>query len=104
MLIHTCIHGGEKMPASKAQIRAHNKWTKENYERINITVPKRSKDLIKNYILSSGESISAFVNRLIAQEMGIENDPTSSYENTDLPRKKPTIQLPTSKKTENLDI
>ena len=42
------------MPVSKAQQRAVNKYMSENYDRINLTVPKGQKEIIKAH----GEQIT----------------------------------------------
>lgn len=53
------------MPASKAQQKATNKYIQKTYDRINLTVPKGQKELIKQYADSNGESVNAFINRAI---------------------------------------
>ena len=53
------------MAVSKAQQKAVNKYMKENYDRINLTVPKGGKDRIKAHAESRGESVNAFINRAI---------------------------------------
>lgn len=57
------------MPASKAQQRAVNKYMSDNYDRINLTVPKGKKDRIKSHAESKGESVNAFINRAIDETM-----------------------------------
>lgn len=57
------------MPASKAQQRAVNKYMSANYDRINLTVPKGKKDLIKSHSEARGESVNAFINRAIDEAM-----------------------------------
>lgn len=65
-------------PASKAQQKAVNKYMKENYDRINLTVPKGQKEAIKAHAERRGESTNAFINRAIAEAMerdrGAEGD------------------------------
>ncbi len=53
------------MPATKAQQRAVNKYMAANYDRINVTVPKGKKDVIRAHADSRGESVNAFINRAI---------------------------------------
>ena len=65
--------GGESMPVSKAQQRAVNKYMSENYDRINLTVPKGQKDTIKAHAEACGESVNGFVNRAIAETMERDN-------------------------------
>lgn len=57
------------MTVSKAQQRAVNKYMKENYDRVNLTLPRGMKDTIKAHAESQGESLNAFINRAIAQTM-----------------------------------
>ena len=53
----------------KAATRAQNKWIEKTYDRINLTVPKGKKDEIKAYAESKGESVNAYINRLIDEDM-----------------------------------
>lgn len=61
------------MPVSKAQQKAVNKYMSENYDRINLTVPKGQKDVIKAHAEAHGESVNGFVNRAISNQMAIDN-------------------------------
>ena len=60
----------------KAQKTAYqNKYIGANYDRINLTVPKGRKEYIFFAAKQSGESVNAFINRLINAELdrlGIE--------------------------------
>lgn len=49
-----------------------NTWIAEKLDRINLTVPKGNKDIIKAHADSRGESVNAFINRAI--EETIERD------------------------------
>lgn len=60
------------MPASKAQQKAVNKYMSENYDRINLTVPKGQKEKIKAHAESRGESVNKFIGRAIDE--AIERD------------------------------
>ncbi len=60
------------MTVSKAQQRAVNKYMKENYDRVNLTLPRGMKDTIKAHAESQGESLNAFINRAIDE--AIERD------------------------------
>ena len=56
----------------KAQKTAYqNGYISEKYDRINLTVPKGKKEEIKIYAESKGESVNAFINRIISE--AIEN-------------------------------
>jgi uncharacterized protein (DUF1778 family) len=57
------------MPTTKASQKAVNKYMKANYDRINLTVPKGDKDLIKEHAEARGESVNGFINRAIQQTM-----------------------------------
>lgn len=59
------------MPVSKAQQKATNKWIEKAYDRINLTVPKGQKEVIKAHAESQGESVNGFINRAIEQAMGL---------------------------------
>ena len=59
------------MPASKAQQKAVNKYMKANYDEIKVRVPKGQKEAIQEYAASHGESVNAFINRIITET--IEN-------------------------------
>ena len=53
------------MAVSKAQQRAVHKYVKDNYDRMELTVPKGRKAEIKAIAESRGQSINAFVNEAI---------------------------------------
>ncbi len=61
------------MPASKAQQKAVAKYMKNNYDEIKIRVPKGKKESIQNYAATKGESVNAFINRVINQAMEKES-------------------------------
>lgn len=46
-----------------------NKFIAENYDRINLTVPKGKKDEIKAHAESRGESVNAYIWRLIQEDI-----------------------------------
>ena len=62
----------EKKTVSKAQQRSVNKYVKENYDRINVTLPKGKKEIIKAHAESMGESVNGFISRAIDHQ--IERD------------------------------
>ena len=55
------------MPATKAQQKAVNKYMKENYDRINLVVPKGHRDMIKAHAQSRHESVNSFITRAIEE-------------------------------------
>lgn len=63
------------MPISKAQMRAVNRYMANNYDRINLTVPKGEKDRIKAHAESRGESVNGFIGRAISETMERDKAP-----------------------------
>ncbi len=61
------------MPVSKAQQKAVNKYMSENYDRINLTVPKGQKDMIKAHAEARGESVNGFIGRAISETIDRDN-------------------------------
>lgn len=57
------------MTVSKAQQKAVHKYIKNNYDRMELTVKKGKKAIIKAHAESLGESVNAFVNRAINEAM-----------------------------------
>ena len=62
------------MATTKASQRAVNKYMKENYDRVNLTMPKGKKDSVQAHAEARGESVNAFINRAIDE--AIERDST----------------------------
>lgn len=52
---------------SDANRRAVAKYKKENYDQIQLRVPKGCKDEIKAHAESQGESLNTFINRAISE-------------------------------------
>lgn len=61
------------MSVSKAQQRATNKWIEKAYDRINLTVPKGQKEVIKAHAEARGESVNGFIGRAIVNQMEADN-------------------------------
>lgn len=57
------------MPVPKANQRAVNKYKKNNYDRIEITVPKGQRDIFQAHAAAHGESTNAFIGRAITETM-----------------------------------
>lgn len=57
------------MAVSKANQRAVNKYVKNNYDRINVTMPKGRKEIIQAHADAQGESVNGFINRAIDETM-----------------------------------
>lgn len=54
--------------------KANNKWNAKAYDRINLTVEKGRKDIIKAFADSKGESVNGFINRAITETMDREKE------------------------------
>ena len=61
------------MTVSKAQQASVNKYVKANYDRINVTVPKGKRELLKAHAEALGESVNGFINRAIEETMQRDN-------------------------------
>lgn len=59
----------DKKKVSAAQQKAVNKYVKENYDRINVNMPKGRKEAVKAHAEAQGESLNAFINRAITETM-----------------------------------
>ena len=68
------------MAVSKAQQKAVNKYVKENYDRVNVNMPKGQKDKAKAHAEAQGESLNAFINRAINETMQRDNAATEPAE------------------------
>ena len=55
------------MAVSKAQQNAVNKYMAAHYDRINLTLPKGQKQILKDYTAARGESVNGFIGRVIAE-------------------------------------
>ena len=53
----------------KTSAKSKNDWIAKAYDRINLTVDKGQKDIIKAHAESRGESVNAFINRAIENQM-----------------------------------
>lgn len=50
-----------------AHTKAQNKYIAKAYDRINLTVPKGQKEIIKNHADKMGESVNGFITRAIEE-------------------------------------
>ncbi len=55
-------------------IKYNNEFNKQAYDRINLTVPKGKKEIIQRMAQLKGESVNAFINRLIDTEISNAGD------------------------------
>lgn len=54
-----------------------NQWQKENLDRVNLTMPKGEKDIIKQHATEQGESVNAFIIRAIKNQMERDKEQTT---------------------------
>ena len=66
-------------PISEAHKRATNKWNKENYDRLNIVVPKGMRETIKARADELGKSVNAYVIGLISADISGDDTPEGCY-------------------------
>lgn len=59
----------DNMAVSKANQRAVNKYKKNNYDRIEITVPKGQRAVFQAHAAARGESVNGFIGRAISETM-----------------------------------
>ncbi len=57
------------MTEKKRKAKWQNDYIAKAYDRINLTVPKGDKDIIKAHADSMGESVNHFINRAIEETM-----------------------------------
>lgn len=57
------------MSISKAQQKATAKYVKQNYDRIEVKVPKGDKEALQTHAQAQGESLNKFINRAINEQI-----------------------------------
>ena len=57
------------MAVSKAQQRAVHKYVKANYDRLELTMPKGKKDVIKAAAQAQGESVNGYITRAVDERL-----------------------------------
>ena len=57
------------MTVSKAQQKAVNKYMKEKYDRVNLTLPKGYKEEMATLAASRGQSVNAFIKEAIDEHI-----------------------------------
>ena len=63
------------MPASKAHMKATNKWMAKAYDRVNLTMPKGKKEIVQAHAEDIGTSVNGFINRAIDEAMARDKRP-----------------------------
>ena len=66
------------MAVPKANQRAVNKYKKNNYDRIEITVPKGQRAVFQAHAAAFGESVNGFIGRAISETMERDGSGTAS--------------------------
>lgn len=51
------------------KIAYNNKFINKTYDRINLTMPKGKKDIVKQHAQTMGESVNSFINRAIDEKI-----------------------------------
>ena len=59
---------------TKAQQKAVQKYVKNNYDKILVTVPKGFRDNIKTHADDMGETVNGFIKRAITEQMQRDNE------------------------------
>ena len=62
------------MATTKASQRAVNKYMKENYDRVNLTMPKGKKEEIQVHASRHGLSVTAYINAAIDEKMARDTE------------------------------
>ena len=57
------------MATTKAQQKAVNKYMKKNYDRINVTFPKGTKEKLQAAAASAGESVNGYIKTAVDMRM-----------------------------------
>ena len=78
--------------ANAERTRYKNDWQKEHVDRINLTVPKGQKAIIKAHAEAHSESITAFIQRAIEEAM--EQDRLFDKQKDDLIAHAGTYEIP----------
>lgn len=69
--VYLIMRRNESQPkANTAEYK--NAWQKQNVDRINLTVPKGKKEVIKSHAENYGQSLNGFINEAIDEKMNRE--------------------------------
>ena len=63
------------LATTKAQQRAVNKYIKNNYDRLNITLPAGQKATVETAAAAAGESVNQYTQKALLARMGLETWP-----------------------------
>lgn len=78
------------MKAIKPHNVATNKYIKNHYDRINLTLPKGDKDIIKRVAASRGMSVNGYINSILKAEIArCKTEPKNKLKFHKVKRKQP---------------
>ena len=63
------------MAYTKAGMKAVDKYVKENYDRLNIKIPKGQKATVEAAAQEAGESVNMYTQKALLNRMGLEEWP-----------------------------
>ena len=63
----------------KRNIQYRNKYNAENYDRINLILPRGKRDSIKNHVHRTGETTNGFIKRAIDETMARDDKMENRY-------------------------
>ena len=66
------------MPVSDAQRRAHEKYFKENYRQVKLSMPNEEAEALEKHCASNGYTKAGFIRQAIREKM--ERDNTAAEE------------------------
>lgn len=58
---------------SKAKIEANNRYQAKTYDKVTVMLPKGTKEIVTNNAKKHGESLNAYLNRAILNQMKNED-------------------------------
>lgn len=64
------------MAVTKAQQKAVQKYVKDKYDRVVLTMPKGNKEIIQEHAARLGKSVNAYINAAIDEKMERDNAAT----------------------------
>lgn len=67
------------MATTKAGQKAVNKYVKNNYDRINFTISKGGKDILKKFADKQRESVNTYIKKAVIERMNAEKKDFDEY-------------------------
>lgn len=68
------------MAYTKAGMKAVDKYVKENYDRLNIKIPKGQKATVEAAAQAAGESVNQYTQKALLNRMGLEEWPEKTID------------------------